>query len=75
MSWNADSHDIRVTMTHDNLVLDLTSREVEIVRMALRLQEDLHKRNDFPALTLEVQGLRSKIADAIIDNARELTKA
>jgi hypothetical protein len=42
--------------------------------MALRLQEDLHKRNDFPALTLEVQGLRSKIADAIID-ARELTKA
>ena len=75
MSWNADSHDIRVTMTHDNLLLDLTSREVEIVRMALRLQEDLHKRNDFPALTLEVQGLRSKIADAIIDNARELTKA
>jgi hypothetical protein len=75
MSWNADSLDIRVTMTHDNLLLDLTSREVEIVRMALRLQEDLHKRNDFPALTLEVQGLRSKIADAIIDNARELTKA
>ena len=75
MSWNADSHDIRVTMTHDNLLLDLPSREVEIVRMALRLQEDLHKRNDFPALTLEVQGLRSKIADAIIDNARELTKA
>ena len=75
MSWNADSLDIRVTMTHDNLLLDLTSREVEIVRMALRLQEDLHKRNDFPALTLEVQGLRSKIADAIIDNARDLTKA
>ena len=75
MSWNADSHDIRVTMTHDNLLLDLTSREVEIVRMALRLQEDLHKRNDFPALTLEVQELRSKIADAIIDNTRELTKA
>jgi hypothetical protein len=62
-------------MTHDNLLLDLTNREVEVIRMALRLQEDLHKRNDFPALTLEVQGLRSKIADAIIDNARELTKA
>jgi hypothetical protein len=39
------------------------------------LQEDTHKRNDFPSLVLEVQGLRSKIADAIIDNARELTKA
>jgi len=62
-------------MTQNNLLLDLTPKEVEIVRIALRLQEDLHKRNDFSALTLEVQGLRSKIADAIIDNARELTKA
>lgn len=60
---------------NDNLLLDLTPREVEIVRMSLRLQEDYYKRNDYPALTLEVQGLRSKIADAIIDSARELTKA
>ena len=62
-------------MTHDNLLLDLTMREVEVVRMALRLQEDTHKRNDFPSLVLEVQDLRSKIADMIIDNARELTRA
>ena len=62
-------------MTHDNLLLNLTQREVEVIRMALRLQEDTHKRNDFPSLVLEVQGLRSKIADAIIDNTRELTKA
>jgi hypothetical protein len=62
-------------MTHDNLLLDLTKREVEVIRGALRLQEDNHKRNDFPALVVEVQELRSKIADAIIDNAKELTKA
>lgn len=62
-------------MTHDNLLLNLTQREVEVVRMALRLQEDTHKRNDFPSLVLETQGLRSKIADMIIDNARELTRA
>jgi len=62
-------------MTHDNLLLDLTPREVEVIRGALRLQEDNHKRNDFPALVVEVQELRSKIADAIIDNAKELTKA
>jgi hypothetical protein len=62
-------------MTHDNLLLDLTQREVEVIRMALRLQEDTHKRNDFPALVTETQELRSKIADAIIDNAKELTKA
>ena len=62
-------------MTHDNLLLNLTQREVEVVRMALRLQEDTHKRNDFPSLVLETQGLRSKIADMVIDNARELTRA
>lgn len=62
-------------MTHDNLLLNLTQREVEVIRMALRAQEDTHKRNDFPSLVLETQGLRSKIADMVIDNARELTKA
>lgn len=62
-------------MTHDNLLLDLTPREVEVIRGALRLQEDTHKRNDFPTLVLETQTLRSKVNDAIIDNARELTKA
>jgi hypothetical protein len=59
----------------DNLLLDLTQREVEVIRMALRHQEDTHKRNDFTHLVVEVQTLRSKIADAIIDNAKELTKA
>ncbi len=62
-------------MTHDNLLLDLTNREVEVIRMALRVQEDTHKRNDFSHLLVEVQDLRSKIADAIIDNAKELTRA
>ena len=62
-------------MTHDNLLLNLTQREVEVIRLALRLQEDTHKRNDFPSLVLETQDLRSKIADMVIDNARELTKA
>ena len=62
-------------MTHDNLLLNLTQREVEVIRMALRAQEDTHKRNDFPHLVLETQALRSKIADMIIENALELTKA
>lgn len=61
-------------MTHDNLLLNLTQREVEVIRMALRVQEDTHKRNDFPHLLVEVQDLRSKIADMIIENALELTK-
>lgn len=55
-------------MTHDNLLLDLTPREVEVIRMALRQAQDQHKRNDFKTLVLEVEDLRSKIANAIIDN-------
>jgi hypothetical protein len=35
--------------------------------MALRAQQDIHKRNDFKALVIEVESLRSKISDAILD--------
>ena len=53
--------------TDTNLLLDLTPREVEVIRMALRAQQDIHKRNDFKVLVIEVETLRSKIADAILD--------
>jgi hypothetical protein len=53
---------------NDNLLLDLTPREVEVIRMALRQAQDTHKRNDFKALVIETEELRSKIANAIIDN-------
>ena len=55
-------------MTEDNLLLDLSTREVEIVRLALRQAQEAHKRNDFKILTAEVEELRSKIANAIIDS-------
>lgn len=50
-----------------NLLLDLTPREVEVIRGALRLQQETHKRNDFKVLVIEVESLRSKISDAILD--------
>ena len=50
-----------------NLLLDLTPREVEVIRMALRAQQNIHARNDFKVLVIEVESLRSKIADAILD--------
>ena len=59
-------------MMSDNLLLDLTAREVEVIRMALRSEEDKHKRNDFKALVVEVQDLRSKISDAILDSRKAL---
>jgi hypothetical protein len=59
----------------DNLLLDLTPRQVEIVRQALRLQEEAHKRNGFKVLEIEAQELRSHISNAVIDNQRNLTRA
>jgi hypothetical protein len=52
----------------DNLLLDLTPREVEVIRMALRQAQDTHQRNDFKVLVIETEELRSKIANAIIDS-------
>lgn len=59
----------------DNLLLDLNPEQVELIRSALRLQEEDHKRNGFTTLQRNVQELRSLINDAILDNARELTRA
>lgn len=52
--------------------LELTDREVEVIRLALRQAQDAHKRNDFKALVLEVEELRSKISDFVLDNARSM---
>lgn len=54
--------------TDMNLLLDLTPREVEVIRMALRAQEETHKKHGFPTLVIEVSMLRAKIADALLDN-------
>jgi hypothetical protein len=54
----------------DNLLLDLTPREVEVIRMALRQAQDIHKRNDFKTLMVETDDLRSKMNDFILDNHR-----
>ena len=54
---------------NENLLLDLTPREVEVIRMALRQAQEVHQRNDFKVLVLEVADLRSRIANAIIDSS------
>lgn len=58
----------------DNLLLDLAPREVEVIRMALRAQQEGHKRNGFLTLAQEIIVLRSKITDAILDS-KNLTRA
>ena len=54
-------------MPEDNLLLNLTPSEVQIVRLALRLQQDSHKRNDFKALESAVANLRDKVTNAMLE--------
>jgi hypothetical protein len=55
-------------MTLDNnLLLELSPSEVQTVRLALRLQQESHKRNGFKALESAVAELRNKVADATIE--------
>jgi hypothetical protein len=49
------------------ITLELSDRELVVIRQALRTEEERHKRNDFRVLELEAQELRSKIADSMIN--------
>ncbi len=49
------------------ITLELSDRELIVIRQALRTEEERHKRNDFRVLELEAQDLRSKIADSVIN--------
>jgi len=49
------------------ITLELSDRELTVIRQALRTEEERHKRNDFRVLELEIQELRSKIADSVIN--------
>jgi hypothetical protein len=49
------------------ITLELSDRELTVIRQALRTEEERHKRNDFRVLELEIQDLRSKIADSVIN--------
>ncbi len=50
------------------ITLELSDRELIVIRQALRTEEERHKRNDFKVLELEIQELRSKIADSVIND-------
>lgn len=53
----------------DNLLLDLTPSEVNLVRSALRFQQEGHEKNGFKILALSCLDLRNKINDAMIDSS------
>jgi hypothetical protein len=49
------------------ITIELSEREWSAIMGALRTQEENHKRNDFKALVLEMQEIRSRMNDAMID--------
>ena len=52
------------------MLIEISDREAEVIRVALRLQYETHKRNDFKTLMVETDDLRSKMNDLILDNHR-----
>lgn len=54
------------------ITLELSDRELIVIRQALRTEEERHKRNDFRVLELEIQELRSKIVDSVINTTRKV---
>jgi hypothetical protein len=48
--------------------IELSEREWSAVMGALRMQEEAHKRNDFKALVIEMQDIRSRFNDVYIDS-------
>lgn len=50
------------------ITVEFSEREWQAVMSALRTQEEIHKRHDFKVLVLEMQTIRSRMADAMIDS-------
>ena len=50
------------------ITIEFSEREWHAVMGALRTQEEGHKRNDFKALVSEMQEIRSRMNDAMIDS-------
>jgi hypothetical protein len=48
--------------------IEFSEREWHAIMGALRMQEETHKRNDFKALVIEMQEVRSRMNDAMIDS-------
>lgn len=55
------------------ITLDLSMREVDVIRQALRSLEEQHKKHDFRLLVTETSELRSKVNDTVIEYAKDLT--
>ena len=57
--------DERVIM--DNIVIEITRDELELIRKSLRTQENWYVRSDFKSMAMATSLLRSKVNDIMIE--------
>jgi len=51
----------------DNIVVELTRDELELIRTSLRTQANWYDRGDFKAMVITTDLLKNKISDIIIE--------
>ena len=51
----------------DNIVIEITRDELELIRKSLRTQENWYVRSDFKSLAMATSLLRSKVNDIMIE--------
>jgi hypothetical protein len=51
----------------DNIVIELTRDELELIRTSLRTQANWYDRGDFKAMVITTDLLKNKISDIIIE--------
>ena len=51
----------------DNIVIEITRDELELIRKSLRTQESLYVRSDFKSMAMATNLLRSKVNDIMIE--------
>ena len=51
----------------DNVVIEITRDELELIRKSLRTQESWYSRSDFKSMAMATNLLRSKVNDIMIE--------
>jgi hypothetical protein len=51
----------------DNIVIEITKDELELIRKSLRTQENWYVRSDFKSMAMATSLLRSKVNDIMIE--------
>jgi len=51
----------------DNVVIEITKDDLELIRKSLRTQENWYTRSDFKSMAMATNLLRSKVNDIMIE--------